>query len=132
MLNGQVPTTLQPDPMRRPDSSSHGTPFTLSVEARRGVTTGISAYDRAHTVRVLIDPRSRPSDVAVPGHMFPLRARPGGVLVRAGHNEATIELPLPTALGDSCLTVNGVPVPMLYSSGNQINGQMPVDVEGSA
>ena len=74
------------------NSSSHGTPFTVSVEARRGVSTGISAYDRAHTVRVLIDPRSRPDDIAMPGHMFPLRARPGGVLVRAGHTEATIDL----------------------------------------
>jgi 3,4-dihydroxy 2-butanone 4-phosphate synthase / GTP cyclohydrolase II len=74
------------------NSSSHGTPFTISVEARRGVSTGISAYDRAHTVRVLIDPRSRPDDLAMPGHMFPLRARPGGVLVRAGHTEATIDL----------------------------------------
>ncbi len=74
------------------NSSSHGTPFTVSVEARRGVSTGISAYDRAHTVRVLIDPRSRPDDLVMPGHMFPLRARPGGVLVRAGHTEATIDL----------------------------------------
>ncbi len=74
------------------NTSSHGTPFTVSVEARRGVSTGISAYDRAHTVRVLIDPRSRPDDLVTPGHMFPLRARPGGVLVRAGHTEATIDL----------------------------------------
>ena len=74
------------------NTASHGTPFTVSVEARRGVSTGISAYDRAHTVRVLIDPRTRPEDVAMPGHMFPLRARPGGVLVRAGHTEATIDL----------------------------------------
>jgi 3,4-dihydroxy 2-butanone 4-phosphate synthase/GTP cyclohydrolase II len=74
------------------NTSSHGTPFTVSVEARRGVSTGISAYDRAQTVRVLIDPRSRADDLAMPGHMFPLRARPGGVLVRAGHTEATIDL----------------------------------------
>ena len=74
------------------NTSSHGTPFTVSVEARKGVSTGISAYDRAQTVRVLIDPRTRPDDIAMPGHMFPLRARPGGVLVRAGHTEATIDL----------------------------------------
>jgi 3,4-dihydroxy 2-butanone 4-phosphate synthase/GTP cyclohydrolase II len=74
------------------NTSAHGTPFTISVEARRGVSTGISAYDRAHTVRVLIDPRTRPDDIVMPGHMFPLRARPGGVLVRAGHTEATIDL----------------------------------------
>jgi 3,4-dihydroxy 2-butanone 4-phosphate synthase/GTP cyclohydrolase II len=64
----------------------------MSVEAKRGVTTGISAYDRAHTVRVLIDPHTKPSDIAKPGHMFPLRAREGGVLVRAGQTEATVDL----------------------------------------
>jgi 3,4-dihydroxy 2-butanone 4-phosphate synthase/GTP cyclohydrolase II len=69
-----------------------GTPFTVSVEARRGVTTGISAADRAHTVRVLIDPETRPDDVVMPGHTFPLRARDGGVLVRAGQTEATVDL----------------------------------------
>ena len=74
------------------NTSQHGTPFTMSVEARYGVSTGISAHDRAHTVRVLIDPRSRPSDLVYPGHMFPLRAREGGVLVRAGHTEATVDL----------------------------------------
>ncbi|MHB8574800.1 MAG: bifunctional 3,4-dihydroxy-2-butanone-4-phosphate synthase/GTP cyclohydrolase II [Dehalococcoidia bacterium] len=74
------------------NSSGFGTPFTVSVEARYGVTTGISAQDRAHTVRVLIDPRSGPSSISMPGHMFPLRAREGGVLVRAGHTEATVDL----------------------------------------
>lgn len=83
-----IPLMLPPDR----NTSAHGTPFTVSVEARRGVTTGISAYDRAHTVRVLIDPRTKPDDIVMPGHMFPLRARPGGVLVRAGHTEATIDL----------------------------------------
>jgi len=82
------PLVLPPDR----NASAHGTPFTVSVEARRGVTTGISAYDRAQTVRVLIDPRTKPDDIVMPGHMFPLRARPGGVLVRAGHTEATIDL----------------------------------------
>src|SRR5580700_10840100 len=72
-------------PMMVVKNSSHfGTPFTVSVEARHGVSTGISAYDRAHTVRVLIDPRSSQDDLVMPGHMFPLRARDGGVLVRAG------------------------------------------------
>ncbi len=83
-----IPLMLPPDR----NTSAHGTPFTVSVEARRGVTTGISAYDRAQTVRVLIDPRTKPADIVMPGHMFPLRARPGGVLVRAGHTEATIDL----------------------------------------
>jgi 3,4-dihydroxy 2-butanone 4-phosphate synthase/GTP cyclohydrolase II len=77
---------------REHNTSSHGTPFLISVEARAGVTTGISAYDRARTVRVMIDPATRPEDIAMPGHMFPLRARPGGVLVRSGHTEAAIDL----------------------------------------
>ncbi len=74
------------------NSSRFGTAFTISVEARQGVTTGISAFDRAHTVRVLIDPATRPEDVMMPGHMFPLRAREGGVLVRAGQTEASVDL----------------------------------------
>ncbi len=80
-------------PMMAEDNSSHfGTPFTVSVEARSGVTTGISAGDRARTVQVLIDPASGPDDVVRPGHMFPLRARNGGVLVRAGQTEAAVDL----------------------------------------
>ena len=69
-----------------------GTPFTVSVEARSGVTTGISAADRARTVEVLIDPESTKRDLVMPGHLFPLRAREGGVLVRAGQTEATVDL----------------------------------------
>lgn len=80
-------------PMMVDENSSHfGTPFTVSVEARTGVTTGISAADRARTVQVLIDPRTKPHDLVRPGHMFPLRARKGGVLVRAGQTEASIDL----------------------------------------
>jgi 3,4-dihydroxy 2-butanone 4-phosphate synthase/GTP cyclohydrolase II len=80
-------------PMMVEDNSSHfGTPFTVPVEARTGVTTGISAPDRARTVQVLIDPSSRPEDLVRPGHMFPLRARKGGVLVRAGQTEASVDL----------------------------------------
>jgi 3,4-dihydroxy 2-butanone 4-phosphate synthase / GTP cyclohydrolase II len=80
-------------PMMQVDNTSHfGTPFTVPVEARYGVSTGISAQDRSHTVRVLIDPRSGPNAVVMPGHMFPLRARAGGVLVRSGHTEATVDL----------------------------------------
>jgi len=74
------------------NESRFETPFTVSVEARCGVTTGISAADRAHTVRVLVDPKTRSDDIVMPGHMFPLRARDGGVLVRAGQTEATIDL----------------------------------------
>jgi 3,4-dihydroxy 2-butanone 4-phosphate synthase/GTP cyclohydrolase II len=80
-------------PLMVDDNSSHfGTPFTISVEARTGVSTGISAADRARTVQVLIDPHSKPEDLVRPGHMFPLRARKGGVLVRAGQTEAGVDL----------------------------------------
>jgi 3,4-dihydroxy 2-butanone 4-phosphate synthase / GTP cyclohydrolase II len=74
------------------NTSSFGTAFTVSIEARRGVTTGISASDRATTILTAIDPRTKPSDLARPGHMFPLRARKGGVLVRTGHTEAIVDL----------------------------------------
>ncbi|TAK35667.1 MAG: bifunctional 3,4-dihydroxy-2-butanone-4-phosphate synthase/GTP cyclohydrolase II [Chloroflexota bacterium] len=74
------------------NTSTFGTAFTVSVEAKNGVTTGISAADRAATVRALVDPKTRPEDIAMPGHMFPLRARDGGVLVRAGQTEAAVDL----------------------------------------
>jgi 3,4-dihydroxy 2-butanone 4-phosphate synthase/GTP cyclohydrolase II len=69
-----------------------GTAFTVSIEAREGVTTGISAADRAHTIRVAASPDARPEDVVVPGHVFPLQARRGGVLVRAGQTEGSVDL----------------------------------------
>jgi 3,4-dihydroxy 2-butanone 4-phosphate synthase / GTP cyclohydrolase II len=78
--------------MAAANSSRHETAFTVSIEAREGVTTGISAHDRARTVAVAIDPRSGPQDIASPGHVFPLRARDGGVLVRAGHTEAAVDI----------------------------------------
>jgi len=66
--------------------------FTVSVDAKHGITTGISAYDRAHTIKVLIDPKTGPEDIISPGHVFPLRYREGGVLVRAGHTEAAVDM----------------------------------------
>ncbi len=69
-----------------------GTAFTVSIEAREGVTTGISAADRAHTVKVAIDPETKPQDIVTPGHVFPLKARRGGVLVRAGQTEGSVDL----------------------------------------
>ncbi|EHQ52194.1 3,4-dihydroxy-2-butanone 4-phosphate synthase [Ectothiorhodospira sp. PHS-1] len=69
-------------------NDKHATNFTVSIEAAEGVTTGISAYDRAHTVRTAVAPNARPEDLVQPGHIFPLMAQPGGVLVRAGHTEA--------------------------------------------
>jgi 3,4-dihydroxy 2-butanone 4-phosphate synthase/GTP cyclohydrolase II len=80
-------------PLMSPKNSSrHETAFTLSIEAREGVTTGISAHDRARTISVAIDPTKGPQDIATPGHVFPLRARDGGVLVRAGHTEAAVDV----------------------------------------
>lgn len=78
--------------MAASNSSRHETAFTVSIEAREGITTGISAHDRARTVAVAIDPRSGPQEIATPGHIFPLRAREGGVLVRAGHTEAATDI----------------------------------------
>ncbi|MGD0740243.1 MAG: 3,4-dihydroxy-2-butanone-4-phosphate synthase, partial [Terracidiphilus sp.] len=79
-------------PMTQQNSSRFGTAFTETIEAREGVTTGISAADRARTIRTAIDPRTTASDLARPGHVFPLRARRGGVLVRAGQTEASVDL----------------------------------------
>jgi 3,4-dihydroxy 2-butanone 4-phosphate synthase / GTP cyclohydrolase II len=79
-------------PMARHNSSRHATAFTVSIEAREGVTTGISAADRAHTISVAMNPLAQPFDIASPGHIFPLEAREGGVLVRAGHTEAAVDI----------------------------------------
>lgn len=79
--------------MQVSDNTSYfGTAFTVSIEARKGVTTGISAQDRAHTILTAVDPRTRWTDLARPGHVFPLRARAGGVLVRPGQTEASVDL----------------------------------------
>ena len=79
-------------PMSHVNTSQFGTAFTESIEAREGVTTGISAADRAHTIRVAISRTSTYKDIAKPGHVFPLRARKGGVLVRPGQTEASVDL----------------------------------------
>ncbi len=74
------------------NTSSFGTAFTVSIEAKKGVTTGISAHDRAVTILAAIDPKTKPEDIAKPGHVFPLRAKPGGVLQRAGQTEGSVDL----------------------------------------
>lgn len=79
-------------PMARTNSCRHQTAFTVSIEAREGVTTGISAADRATTIAVAIDEQKTANDIATPGHVFPLEARAGGVLVRAGHTEAAVDI----------------------------------------
>ena len=84
--------TLELPMMATNNSSRHETAFTVSIEAREGVTTGISAADRALTVAVAIDDNNGAADIATPGHVFPLRARDGGVLVRAGHTEASVDI----------------------------------------
>jgi len=83
---------LQIPPMVHENTARRGTAFCVSIEARHDVTTGISAADRARTVRVAVDPATRPEDLARPGHVFPLRALAGGVLKRAGHTEAIVDL----------------------------------------
>ena len=78
--------------MAENNSSRHTTPFMVSIEAREGVETGISAYDRSHTIQVAINEQNTMAQLATPGHIFPLRAREGGVLVRAGHTEAAVDI----------------------------------------
>ena len=78
--------------MARSNQSRHTTAFTVSIEAREGITTGISAYDRSHTIAVAINPEKDWRDIVSPGHVFPLVAREGGVLVRAGHTEAAVDI----------------------------------------
>jgi len=87
----------------RQNSSRHGTAFTISIEARDGVTTGISAADRSHTIQVAIDPESNARDIVTPGHVFPLAARDGGVLVRTGHTEAAVDISRMAGLNPSAV-----------------------------
>jgi 3,4-dihydroxy 2-butanone 4-phosphate synthase/GTP cyclohydrolase II len=91
-LEGRRLDELQLPMMVSENTTAYRTAFTVSVDAKRGTTTGISAADRAATVHALIDPTSRPEDLARPGHIFPLRYREGGVLKRAGHTEAAVDL----------------------------------------
>ncbi len=97
---GLVCLTLVPERVRQlslpmmtdTNTSSFGTAFTVSIEAKKGVTTGISAHDRAVTIKTAIDPKTKPDDLARPGHVFPLKAKPGGVLQRAGQTEGSVDL----------------------------------------
>jgi 3,4-dihydroxy 2-butanone 4-phosphate synthase/GTP cyclohydrolase II len=91
-MDEQALDRLQLGDMVAHNTEKHGTAFTVTVDAREGVSTGISAADRARTIQVLTSPAARPDDLARPGHVFPLRAKPGGVLRRAGHTEAAIDL----------------------------------------
>src|SRR5436305_3287197 len=91
-LTEQRADELNLRPMTDHNEAPLGTAFTVSVEAREGVTTGISAADRSHTIQVAINPQSAPADLVQPGHVFPLRAKDGGVLRRAGQTEAAVDL----------------------------------------
>ncbi len=91
-LDGAQVKRLGLPPMARHNATRHQTAFTVSIEAREGITTGISAGDRAKTVAAAINPQAQASDIASPGHIFPLEARDGGVLVRAGHTEAAVDI----------------------------------------
>jgi len=91
-LTAEKVRELELPPMAAENGSKYGTPFTVSIEARHGVTTGVSAADRVTTIRAAAAPHARPEDVVRPGHVFPLRAMPGGVLVRAGHTEGSVDL----------------------------------------
>ena len=91
-MNNDRADELGLHPQTTDNEALHGTAFTVSVDAATGVTTGISAADRARTIQILADPRSRPSDLVRPGHIFPLRARQGGALVRAGQTEGAVDL----------------------------------------
>ena len=86
--------------MERRNEGRHQTAFTVSIEAREGVTTGISAADRAHTIRTAIDPQCTDKDITTPGHIFPLVARDGGTLVRAGHTEAVVDIARAAGVAD--------------------------------
>jgi 3,4-dihydroxy 2-butanone 4-phosphate synthase / GTP cyclohydrolase II len=91
-ITGEHAQRLHLAPMTPHNRSVHGTNFTVSIEAAHGITTGISAADRAHTIHVASRPDARPDDIVQPGHVFPLIAQPGGVLARAGHTEACCDL----------------------------------------
>jgi len=91
-LNTQRADQLNLEPMVRSNQSRHQTAFTVSIEAREGISTGISAHDRSHTIAVAIDPTKSSHDVVTPGHVFPLVAKDGGVLVRSGHTEAAVDV----------------------------------------
>jgi 3,4-dihydroxy 2-butanone 4-phosphate synthase / GTP cyclohydrolase II len=98
---GEVLSRLGLSPMVANNMDAHRTDFAVSVDAAQGVTTGISAADRTRTIRIIGDPASKPGELARPGHVFPLRARPGGVLERPGHTEAAVDLAILAGLHPS-------------------------------
>lgn len=114
---------LRLPPMVPENTESHRTAFTISVDYRHGTTTGISAHDRARTIRALADPASLPEDFARPGHIFPLRYTEGGVLCRAGHTEATVDL---VRLA-GCRTLSGILCEIVNDDGTMKRGAELLD-----
>lgn len=102
-LTAEKVRALELPPMAADNGSRYGTPFTVSIEARDGVTTGVSAADRLATVRAAVAPNAQPHDLVHPGHVFPLRATPGGVLARAGHTEGSVDLAAMAGLNPSAV-----------------------------
>ncbi|MFM9435610.1 3,4-dihydroxy 2-butanone 4-phosphate synthase [Janthinobacterium sp. CG_23.3] len=102
-LQADTVRALELAPMAPENGSRYGTPFTVSIEAREGVTTGVSAADRVTTVRAAVARAAKPHDLVSPGHVFPLRATPGGVLARAGHTEGSIDLAIMAGLSPAAV-----------------------------
>ena len=109
-------------PMVSDNRSRHGTAFTVSIEAAQGVTTGVSAADRLTTVRAAIAADARPQDVVSPGHVFPLRAQPGGVLARRGHTEGSVDLALMAGLSGAAVLCE-----LMNPDGTMARGQQVLD-----
>jgi 3,4-dihydroxy 2-butanone 4-phosphate synthase/GTP cyclohydrolase II len=91
-MAGDILDKLEIPLMVRESSNKFHTPFTITVDAKKNTTTGVSVFDRVETIKVLLNPKAKPEDLARPGHMLPLRAKPGGVLEREGHTEAAVDL----------------------------------------
>lgn len=121
-LPGERLDALELPQMVDENTSGQGTAFTVSIEARTGVTTGVSAADRVRTIQVAADPTSGPADLARPGHVFPLRARAGGVLERRGHTEGSVDLARMAGL-----TPAGVLCELMNDDGTMSRGQQVVD-----
>lgn len=113
---------LHLDYMVQENTALHETPFTVSVDAKDGTTTGISAYDRSHTIRKIIDMATQPEDLAKPGHVFPLIAEKGGVLKRAGHTEAAVDLARLAGLKSA-----GVLCEIMAEDGSMAKGEVLID-----
>lgn len=113
---------LELPPMVAENRSRHGTAFTVSIEAAQGVSTGVSAADRLTTVRAAIAPDAQPLDIVSPGHVFPLRAEPGGVLARRGHTEGSVDLALMAGLSGAAVLCE-----LMNPDGTMARGQQVLD-----